>query len=410
MAVRNLSIEQATELAQDIYENERRSHGSAPTLAYHILTKDENNAEAIYIMMEIIDRLAHGPLSIALGEYIGTIEADEEKKRLFRQSRIRRLISFDILKDPMGDCRSEAATEAELEQFTLDEKRLEDFVQEGLGPTKSLKSSFEAARNLLGLDRGLIKHKKLGFSVPLAELFDSQQFEKTHEFEEFLDSRGYEAPAQTFGSLSNWRLAQHVASAKTIHGLQPITFRLLYHLLKIDEDNAQALKVLSGMAESFAEPAISFTLGEYAYERIQVKWIKARVGACQRLHLRRLGLLTHVSGSETIPSEAWEDPTQFVIDEQGLAALKKEALGATRTLRSIFEAVRTSIGIRAGLIRHKTLATSIPFAELCQSDKFEETDEYAKFLSSDKFDAEPNQPDPALEPLTVKTGLIIKAT
>ncbi len=111
-------------------------------------------------------------------------------------------------------------------------------IQEGLGPTKSLKSSFEAARNLLGLDCGLIKHKRLGFSVPLAELYDSDQFEKTDEYEKFLDSRGFENPRRTLGNLSNWRFAMLASSMEfrdsyQLHGAyQTLTFKLLYHLRK----------------------------------------------------------------------------------------------------------------------------------------------------------------------------------
>jgi hypothetical protein len=181
----------------------------------------------------------------------------------------------------------------------------------------------------------------------------------------------------------------------------------LSHLLKIDEDNARGLDDLSSISESLTDTGISLALTEYVLERLKVKWIRVRAGASYRMRLHRLGLLKHISGSEAVPGGSWEDPSQFVIDEKGLAELKKEALGASRTLRSIFEAVRTSIGVRAGLIRHKTLATSITFAELCQPENFQETEEYAKFLSSEKLEEEPDERHPALECLTVKSGLTV---
>jgi hypothetical protein len=129
--VRDLSIREATQLAKEIYEFDPDKCKTAPNLAYHILTRDEDNPLAIYIMMNVIDEIAHGPLSIGLGEYVRTLDLDVLMKDRFAALRRKRLILFDILEDPEGDM-----LQVFEDNWPLNKKLLDDLLAEALGPTK----------------------------------------------------------------------------------------------------------------------------------------------------------------------------------------------------------------------------------------------------------------------------------
>jgi len=130
---------------------------------------------------------------------------------------------------------------------------------------------------------------------------------------------------------------------------------------------------------------VEVALCEYLFVSIDDESIRQEIQQCRLLRLVRLGLASHISGSDWPPVEAWDDPSQFIIDKQNLSDVIKQALGPSKSLGSVFESVRTLIGLSAGLLTHKRSDASIPFEKFYDPNSCELTDEYEKFLCAENL-------------------------
>ena len=123
----------------------------------------------------------------------------------------------------------------------------------------------------------------------------------------------------------------------------------------MDEGTDEASLMMVERVDELANDSISVTLTKYVLEGVDDESTRKKIEREGLYRLYRLGLLSHNSGLKPRP-EAWDDPSEFKLDQQRFDGLVREALGPSLKLRSVFEAVRTLVGLRSGFIRHKTLS------------------------------------------------------
>jgi len=182
----------------------------------------------------------------------------------------------------------------------------------------------------------------------------------------------------TWGGIKRGMIQSHYGTAREY------PLRLLYHSLTGNEITADAMMMLVGIVDSLANEPTSVALTEYLLTLANPEWPSDPIQFARMERLARLGIVSHFSGSEHPPFDHCYDPSQFNFDNQRLDDLIKQAQGPSESLRSVFEAVRTLIGLRAGLIRHKTLGSSVPIDEINYPNRFEKTEEYRTFLRAER--------------------------
>ena len=164
--------------------------------------------------------------------------------------------------------------------------------------------------------------------------------------------------------------------------------KFLYYALCEDEDNPEALFVLTGYLDCYMQSERVLGVAEYAIARIQDgdKWKEGPLFVRNTM-LFRLGLLTHISGQ---PSEVdpWEHPEQYILDEQKYRQVLDEIRGEHQDFKPLFIAARNFIGLHSRATHHKTLGEQVPkdqFDEYYHSDRFEPNEDYITFLADDMF-------------------------
>ena len=173
-------------------------------------------------------------------------------------------------------------------------------------------------------------------------------------------------------------------------GVQSAFLKLFYHYLTTcDKETDRDLQLVLELAPELTDFESSALLAEYVVKvlpngsKTDLESTRGRIESLRRVYLVRSHIWTHVSGSNKVPESDWNDPAKFRVDQEKLDALHSR-LGS-RSLRDYFEAMRTLLGLRSGLIKHKTIESEVPFEELYFPDRFEKTDEYGKFLVAEKL-------------------------
>lgn len=170
-------------------------------------------------------------------------------------------------------------------------------------------------------------------------------------------------------------------------GMQPAMMRLLYHVLTNDERNDEANYLFVLLVDSIADDASSIALSDYFIDNdiIQEEKLKTRVRAESIVRFYRLGLARHQSGSSEFEMEEFDSPAQFVFEQKRIDELREDAAKQYGNLRSVFESMRTLLGLKSGLIKHKSLGSEVSPDELRFAEHFEKTEEYDRFLNSENL-------------------------
>lgn len=173
--------------------------------------------------------------------------------------------------------------------------------------------------------------------------------------------------SKTVADLTVEEAVQLLREVSYAEGLHQAALRLLYHLLVTAEHDSNVLVILTERVDSLADDATAVALTEYLVNVLPAGANKDKVEFLRVHRLRRLGLL--------------EDEDR--LDSKRFAELIRQATGGSE-LRSVFEFVRTLIGVRAGLLRHKSPGETLPI-DMQNSTQFENTEDYYKFLSAQEL-------------------------
>lgn len=182
--VADLSAEETARLASEIWRySGDRANGSK--LLYCALCKDGKDARALQLLIERIDEFANDAVAIMLADYaLAQLPAGDRAAKI-EFLRLRKLFQLGLLKLKSGGDPSETDWQ-DASLFVLDEPGLEKLKTDLLGDLRDPLAVFEAARRLLGVESGLLRHFSLRPELSFQELLQADQFEPTPLYDEFL--------------------------------------------------------------------------------------------------------------------------------------------------------------------------------------------------------------------------------
>ncbi|MBX9568388.1 MAG: hypothetical protein K2X77_05805 [Candidatus Obscuribacterales bacterium] len=156
---------------------------------------------------------------------------------------------------------------------------------------------------------------------------------------------------------------------------------LLYHASENEAAMPLALiDALDGVSDSMLEPAMAVTVSQYFLENHDCYCVRQ----LRMIRLARLNLARHISNQEPPPDDTMLDPEMHQYDEAGIKKLI-ESVSPTNDLKAVFQAYRRLIGLKSGLLVHKTLGSDVPLEELYHAENFEHTSSYDEFLNMEKL-------------------------
>lgn len=176
----------------------------------------------------------------------------------------------------------------------------------------------------------------------------------------------------------------NLAQSILLSGCGPVKslLMLLYHAS--EDDTAMPISLintLDAVSDDMLEPAMAVAVSQYFLEKHDCY----RVRQLRMFRLSRLNLARHISNQDPPPDdETLLDPAMYQYDDPGIRNLI-ESISPTNDLNAIFQAYRRLIGLKSGLLVHKTLGSSVPMEELYHTDRFERASCYEEFLNMEKL-------------------------
>lgn len=356
--------------------------------AIYVATENSVPKEALKVLAYMTDYVAHHALSTALNEYLLDLARDEDTKNEVLVPRAWRITTGG----PVEQIGSNTLLRIYFEEKYLpqniwdlvlkaDETRLADLISTALGPDGQLSSAFDAVRNMLGVQAGLIKHRVFGNSVPQTEFYFSDKFEKTEQYKGFLDSTIKSATDRTISELSSAELAAIAARLWWNEGqyVGPVA-KALYHATELDLPDL-AIRLMSSFITSAGVIHLSGPylkacrdyLFPFANNEVTLRCVNQTAESPPWISFSSTGSMM---GLEELVTQIEASSTQAASDSARIVASDVNAP------RSAFETIRRIIGVHAGLLRHKKLGWNVPASEFEFPDRFERTSQYDRFLQA----------------------------
>jgi hypothetical protein len=179
----------------------------------------------------------------------------------------------------------------------------------------------------------------------------------------------------TIARLSPAQLGRHATNVFMYGGRHVEGARLIYHALRRDPAQPEALRCLSDLLDAKGTEQLSAVVVEYALA-LGALPDDDRKALDDLLFLAKWGwgLSRHRNGDVHLAGEAFEDRSAFVMDEQRYGEF---------LLEGAFRSAHVLCGCMGGLLAHKRLGSKAPLAAIFSAGDFEDTPEYSKWLESD---------------------------
>jgi hypothetical protein len=191
--------------------------------------------------------------------------------------------------------------------------------------------------------------------------------------------------------LSAQQVARHAFNVFLFSGRHQTGAKLIYHALRLDQKNAEALRCLSDFMDADGTQVFSGVVLEYALSESTGITGEDRKMLDDLRFLAKWswGFARHKSGSSNLGQEAFEDRTAFVVEEDRFRSFLAEVLGPSGSLQDGFRGAHTLCGSMAGFLTHRELGGNAGIEESVHADRFSETPAYREWLktSTDELDA-----------------------
>lgn len=202
------------------------------------------------------------------------------------------------------------------------------------------------------------------------------------------------AGAEMIGSLSAEQAAKLARGVWHNVGQQHVAEQLLYLALEKDKRCDDGLMLLARRSFSLVANPVAASLMEYALKAAVGDYQKQNILRNWQLLLFRLGLLVNTAGESITNADDLDHPADLKPNETLYRAYLAKELTPTKAGQSAFDAAHILLGVQCGLIRHKQLGDSLTpdqFDECYHPDRFENKEDYAKFLGSTELEVAVNQ-------------------
>lgn len=191
--------------------------------------------------------------------------------------------------------------------------------------------------------------------------------------------------------LSAQQIARHAFNVFLFSGRHQTGARLIYHALRLDRANAEALRCLSDLLDADGTQTFSGVVLEYALSE------EAGIAGAARTELDDLrflakwswGFSRHKSGNPHLGQEDFADRTTFVVDEDRYQEFLAQILKPAGSLSNGFIAAHTLCGAMAGFLVHRDFGGKVDIGESVHPERFAETPAYLEWLKTptDELDA-----------------------
>ncbi len=191
--------------------------------------------------------------------------------------------------------------------------------------------------------------------------------------------------------LSAQQVARHAFNVFLFSGRHQTGAKLIYHALRLDQANAEALRCLSDLMDADGTEVFSGVVLEYALsESTGITGEDRRV--LDDLHFLAKwswGFARHQSGNPHLGQEAFTDRAAFVVEEDRYREFLAQVVNPAGSLPDGFKAAHTLCGAMAGFLTHREFGGKAGIEESVHPDRFSETPAYREWLktSTDELDA-----------------------
>jgi len=188
----------------------------------------------------------------------------------------------------------------------------------------------------------------------------------------------------TIAQLSPAQLGRHATNVFMYGGRHADGTRLIYHALRRDPAQPEALRRLSDLFDTKGTEQLSAVVLEFALA-LGALPDDDRKALDDPLFLAKWGwgFSRHRSGDVHLAGEAFEDRSAFVMDEQRYGEYLGSVIACGGSLKGAFRSAHVLCGCMGGLLAHKRLGSKAPLEAIFSAGDFEETPEYSKWLESD---------------------------
>ncbi len=195
----------------------------------------------------------------------------------------------------------------------------------------------------------------------------------------------------TIEQLSAQQVARHACNVFLFSGRHQTGAKLIYHALRLDQKNAEALRCLSDFLDADGTQVFSGVVLESALDE------STGIADEDRTVLDDLRFLAkwswsfskHRSGSPHLGQEAFADRTAFVVEDERYRDFLAEVVVPAGSLSNGFRAAHTLCGAMAGFLKHRESGEKAGIEESVHPERFSETSAYREWLktTTDELDA-----------------------
>jgi hypothetical protein len=191
--------------------------------------------------------------------------------------------------------------------------------------------------------------------------------------------------------LSARQVARHAFNVFLFSGRHQTGAKLVYHAVRLDPKDAEALRCLSDLLDAKGTEIFSGIVLEYALSESTGIAGEARKVLDDLRFLAKWswGFARHRSGSPHLAGDAFKDRTAFVVEEDRYQEFLAQVVKPAGSLPNAFKAAHTLCGAMAGFLAHRELGRTADIGESLHPDRFTETPAYREWLktSTDELDA-----------------------
>jgi hypothetical protein len=190
--------------------------------------------------------------------------------------------------------------------------------------------------------------------------------------------------AQNIEQLNVQQVARHAFNVFLFSGRHQTGARLIYHALRIDSKNPEALRCLSDFLDTEGTQVFSGAVLEYALsESTGIKGDDRKTLDDLRFLAKwSWGFSLHKSNNPHLAQDAFANRALFIVDEARYQAFLAELITRAGSLDKAFTAAHTLCGAMAGFLTHRELGGEAGINESISPEKFLITPTYAEWLKS----------------------------
>lgn len=185
--------------------------------------------------------------------------------------------------------------------------------------------------------------------------------------------------------LSAPQLARHAFNVFLFSGRHVTGARLIYHALRLDHREPEALRCLSDMLDAPGTEQLSAAVLEYALA------LEPAIPDPPRRILDDLlfqskwswGFSRHHSGEPHLLGEAFKNRHDFDVDNQRYQEFLDGVVGLAGSLDQALRGAHTLCGSMGGLLVHQTHGAKAPLDAIFETEAFVPTSQYAEWLETD---------------------------